>query len=380
MKVCLICNQIAAWGKIGGFGSATRALGRGLAERGVEVTAVIPRRAGDGQEPVENLDGITVYGTESAETFFSGRIFRRIDADVYHSQEPTVASYLAQRSMPNKIHIVTCRDPRGMADHMVELRYTNLRRRLLFPVTWAYEAAPWVKAAVRNADSVFMPAPSCLTPRIQKLYGRSVQPLFVPSPVDVPESPPVKDEEPLVIFVGRWDHRKRIERFFALAERFPHIRFMAIGRAHDSAYDARLRQAWEHLSNVEMPGFVPRFGPENLNSIYARAWILVNTSAREGLPYTFIEAGAWGCSILSSLDPDHFARDFGYYVEDDDFAKGLAWLLESDRWRARGRKAMEFVRANFSEERSLDAHMKAYVELCGQKSGSEMGIASGKAI
>jgi hypothetical protein len=122
MRVCLISNQIAAWGKIGGFGTATRALGRGLAQRGVEVTAVVPRRARHGQGPVEVLDGITVYGTGTLETLSSGEVFRRIDADIYHSQEPTIASYLAQRARPDAVHIVTCRDPRGWTDHLVELR------------------------------------------------------------------------------------------------------------------------------------------------------------------------------------------------------------------------------------------------------------------
>lgn len=98
MRVCLICNQIAAWGKIGGFGTATRAIGGGLAKRGVEVVAVVPRRAKNGQRPVEHLDGMTVYGISPWETLTSGEIFRRIATDVYHSQQPTIASYLTQQA------------------------------------------------------------------------------------------------------------------------------------------------------------------------------------------------------------------------------------------------------------------------------------------
>ena len=65
MRVCLVCNQLAAWGKIGGFGSNVRRLGRGLAAVGVDVHAVIPRRTG--QSRVEELDGITVHGQSSLE-------------------------------------------------------------------------------------------------------------------------------------------------------------------------------------------------------------------------------------------------------------------------------------------------------------------------
>jgi len=44
MRVCLICVEIFAWGKYGGFGRATRLIGRELAKRGVEVFAVVPRK------------------------------------------------------------------------------------------------------------------------------------------------------------------------------------------------------------------------------------------------------------------------------------------------------------------------------------------------
>ena len=56
MKVCFVASQLFAWGKYGGFGSLTRTLGREMAKRGVEVSAVVPRRSG--QHSVEDLDGI----------------------------------------------------------------------------------------------------------------------------------------------------------------------------------------------------------------------------------------------------------------------------------------------------------------------------------
>jgi len=363
MKVCLISNQIAEWGKIGGFGTATRAIGKGLAEKGIETCAVIPQRASDGQKKVEILDGIKVFGTGKIETMLSGKIFKEIDADIYHSQEPTIASYLAQKACPNAIHIVTCRDPRSLQDHLIELRHTNYKRRLLAPVTWYYEASPWVRKAVQNASAVFSPAPTCLNEKIKELYKTNREPKFVPSPIDLPTREPQKSPEPLAIFVGRWDHRKRIERFFELAKNSPDVKFMAIGRAHDKAYDRHLRETYGDIPNVEMPGFIPRFGNPGINDIYQKAWIIVNTSAREGLPYTFLEATAFGCAILSDVNPDEFASSFGYFVEDDDFEKGLAYLLTSERWQKLGQKAAGFVQETFSEENSIREHLKLYKKL-----------------
>ncbi len=369
MRICFISNQIAAWGKIGGFGTATRAIGAGLARRGVDVCAVVPRRGKAGQGAVESLDGMTVFGTSDWQTMTSGAIFKDIGADIYHSQEPTVASYLAQRSVPAAIHIVTCRDPRGLADHMVELRHTNLRRRLIFPVTWYYEASPLVKRAVQRATAVFCPAP-CLIPKIKRLYGSSVSPHFVPSPIDLPNRPPRKSQTPLALFVGRWDHRKRIERFFDLASQFPEVRFIAVGRAHDEAYDRHLRRTYGPLANVEAPGFVSRFGDGGLYELYAKAWVLVNTSAREGLPYTFVEAAGWSCAILSCLNPDGFADRFGFHVTGGDFAAGLEWLLAEDRWRLQGAAGARYVAEIFSEENSIDEHVRWYESLLARRAAA----------
>jgi len=154
LKVCLISSQIAAWGKICGFGTATRALWRGLVSEGVEVCAVVPRHARDGQGRVENLDGIRVYGTGKWESLTSGKTFREVGADIYHSQEPTIGSWLARRAAPEAVDVVTCRDPRDWRAHLVELRHTTWKRRLLAPASLWYESGPLVKRAVLRADAV----------------------------------------------------------------------------------------------------------------------------------------------------------------------------------------------------------------------------------
>lgn len=369
MKLCLISNQIAAWGKIGGFGTATRALGSGLAKRGVEVTAVVVRRAEMGQKPVEQLDGMTVYGPSNFRTLTSGQIFKEIDADVYQSQEPTIASYWAQKAMPDRVHVVTCRDPRDWREQVVELRHTNWKRRLMYPASWYYEASPWVKRSVRQADAVLMPAPTALTPRIKSLYGLDIEPQFVPYPVDLPDHASEKSDIPMILFVGRFDHRKRMECFFQLAERFPDLKFVAVGEAHDKAYDNYLRQTYGHLENLEMPGFVPRFGAHNVSDYYEKAWVLVNTSAREGLPYTFMEATAYGVAILSALDPENFASRFGYFAEKDDFEYGLSYLLKDNLWKEKGENGARFVAETWNEENCLNEHVRIYEELlCRSKS------------
>jgi hypothetical protein len=93
MKVCLVCVEIFAWGKYGGFGRSARMIGRELVKRGVEVSAVVPRRSGQG--PVEELDGMTVYSFPMSRPWAARELFRRCDADIYHSQHPSYSTALA---------------------------------------------------------------------------------------------------------------------------------------------------------------------------------------------------------------------------------------------------------------------------------------------
>jgi glycosyltransferase involved in cell wall biosynthesis len=366
VHICLIANQIAAWRKIGGFGTATRAIGAGLVRRGLEVSAVVPRRKHHGQGRVESLDGITVHGIGAWETLTSGAIFRRIRADIYHSQEPNMATWLAQRAVPEARHVVTCRDPRGFGDHLQEFRYSSPGRQLMFPGSWLYEMNPLVKRAVRDADAVFCPAPM-IAERARRLYGGGIEPEFVPSPVDLPDRAPRKSPTPEVLFVGRWDRRKRIERFFELAQRFPKVHFTAVGEAHDASYDRHLRECYGKLANLEMPGLINRFGNGGLYDLYERSWVIVNTSIREGLPYTFVEAAAWGCSILSELNPERFAERFGCVVEKGDYDAGLRWLLADGNWHRLGLAAAEYVHETFSEESSISEHIRRYEALLADR-------------
>ena len=262
--------------------------------------------------------------------------------------------------MPGVPHLVTCRDPRGLAEHLVEWRYSGLGRRLQAPATWLYEASPLVKASVRHAQRVFCSAPF-LRVLVRDLYG--VESEFLPSPVRVPARPPRKSAQPLALFVGRWDRRKRVERFFDLARGFPGVRFVAVGRSHDASHDRKLRKQASGIPNLEAPGFVSLFDGETLEAYYEAAWVLVNASVREGLPYTFLEAAAHGCAILSGLDPDGFASRFGAVAGEERLAQGLRWLLEGDRWQEKGALGREYVAATFAEERSIGRHLEIYEEV-----------------
>lgn len=358
MKVCLISVEIFAWGKYGGFGRSTRVLGRELARRGFEVSAVVPRR--DGQAAVEMLDGIAVYGFPIQLPFVMATLFRRINADVYHSQHQSFGTLLAQWSMPHRRHLVTFRDPKDFADWWIELR-NPARSKLRVAMNWLYEDGPGIRRAVRRADGRFAAA-ACLNERLQRIHGFGTPLETLPTPIHIPADVE-KSPSPLVLYVGRWDRRKRPELFFRLAERFPDVHFVAVGKAQDESWETSLKQIFGTLANLEMRGFIDQFESTELSTLLGRSWVVVNTSVREGVPTALLEAMAHRSAILSHVDPGGIASHFGYHAEHGDFAAGLQWLLTNCRWREKGLAGYRYVKDNFDLGRAVDRHVEAYEAL-----------------
>lgn len=264
--------------------------------------------------------------------------------------------------MPEAKHLVTCRDPRFMRDWLIEMsawiRDGSYRTLLTFP----YESNPCVTRAVRAADAVFC-ANHFSRKLAQKKYRLALKPSFLPSPIRMPTKPSDKAAVPTVCYLGRWDSRKRPELFLKLAAEFPDVRFIGIGKARVGAYDRELRRRYGALENLELVGFVDQFTSPRFFELLSSAWILVNTSLREGLPRSFMEAAACGCAILSRVDPDCFATSFGFRAAEDNFAEGLRWLLANQRWRTLGQAAREYVTRTYELDSAVEAHIDVYTAL-----------------
>ena len=355
MTICLIAVEIFAWGKHGGFGKATRLIGRELSRRGHQVFAVVPRR--DGQRPVEALDGMTVLGFPAHQPWRASALLRQCDAEIYHSCESSLTTALALRAMPHKRHVATLRDPRTLRDWWLEFERPSLHRGQVLH-NFLYENNWWVHRAIRRMHAVYTTA-HYLIPKVRAMYRLDHDPGFLPTPVAAP-APAAKAARPTVCYMARLDRRKRPELFLELARRFPHVRFIVAGKSRNARWEAQLRARYAELSNLEFAGFVDQFSDPRHGRILSESWVMVNTATREALPNSFLEAMAHGCAILSGVDPDGFATRFGFHAADDNFAEGLAWLLEDGRWRPRGQQAAAHIRDTFELGRAITLHEQAY--------------------
>lgn len=356
MHICLTCIEFFGDSIYGGFGRATRCIGSELAKRGLRVSVVVPRRSPERPDCYE-LDGMTVHQISARRLDRAFRLLRNLDADVYHSQDTSILPALAQRAAPTAAHVITFRDPMDRYDWAIETDYAGMPRLGWSLYRW-FITNPLVVHALRRMDGCFCAA-EFLIPKTQALYGLPQQPIFLPSPVPMP-APIAKADRPTVCFIGRWEGRKRVELFFELARQNPQVEFLAIGGARDPTLDQTLRERYGGIANLQMPGVLDQFEDSAWSQALGRSWILVNTSAREGLPTTFVEAAAHRTAILSFTDPDRFTSRFGHCAAEGQLQAGLAWLLADQRWLKLGEAGRASVENVFGTVAAIDSHLKVY--------------------
>lgn len=357
-RICIISSNFPSKKRVGGFASMTTQLGLAL-KNNYDVIIAVPKKT-IGKNSL-SYKGIQVRGLTYRE-MIQPSTYRKLDADIYHSQNPTLMSLFASLYDHDAKHIVTCRDPRNLKDWIIEFKHATPLRRLKTPLSCIFEEGFLVKWAIRRADIVGVPA-YFLKKKIKKMYGLKKDPLLIPNIEDIPKVIPRKSERPMVCFVGRLDRRKKPERVLQLAQKFLQVEFHIIGRAEEDGRQKWLESKARKLPNVIMHGLLNKFNSQKLYELYNKSWILINTSAREGLPLTFIEAAGRGCAILSNLNPDNFSSKFGYWAKKDDFENGLQSLLRNKLWKQKGKKAHAYVHALYSRKEAVRKHIALYESL-----------------
>jgi glycosyltransferase involved in cell wall biosynthesis len=356
MHICLTCIEFFGDSIYGGFGRATRCIGAELARRGLQVSVVVPRRSPERPDHYV-LEGMSVHQIPPGRIDQAIRLLQSLQPDVVHSQDTSILTALAQVALPQAAHVITFRDPMDRHDWAIETDFAGMPKLGWNLYRW-FITNPLVVRALQRMDGLFCAA-EFLIPKTMALYGLPRRPTFLATPVPMPGATP-KAERPTVCFIGRWEGRKRVELFFELARAHPEVDFLAIGAARDPGLDRALRERYSTIANLRMPGVLDQFAGAAWSEALGRSWILVNTSAREGLPTTFIEAAAHRTAILSCTDPDGFASRFGHCVADGNLSEGLNWLLERDRWHRLGEAGRVWVEASFATPVAIAAHQQAY--------------------
>lgn len=363
IHIAILANQILGADKIGGFGSMTMQLGLALASENYKVTIITP--IARGKSIIKYDSGITFIKTSWIAAVTSN-LFKELKADIFHSQNQSLFTYIVQKKCPEAIHIVTCRDPRNFRDWITEFTHATFHRKLMIPFNFFSEEGIFLRMAIRKADVVTCPAFS-LVPKIMGMYDLKKSPRVSPNIEDVPETIKKKDSHPTVCWVGRFANRKNLDRFLIMAERMPDIKFLVMGNSEEADQQKSFEKRMSILSNVEYLGFRDKFDDPSFFSIYERSSIFVNTAFREGLPLTFIEAVSRGCALVSALDPDNFVSRFGKVVEADNFEEAVLSLFKDNIWKYKGEEGHKYVMSYNGKNVATQWYINLYKEALDDK-------------
>jgi glycosyltransferase involved in cell wall biosynthesis len=363
--VCLLASEYFGLGTYGGFAAVTRTLAEALVEQNLRISVLLPKRKG--QAATYEMNGVQIY-TYSPWSVLSAAKYKDINADIFHSIEPTMATFAAQQAQPRKQHVASFLNPYSAKDWRTSFFNDDrplLRRAFGHVLQWIFFASPPVKIATRRCDRICCHA-EFLEKKARAIFHLSAAPQFIPTFVEIPEAEPLKNAQPTVAFVGRFDAIKRPEIFFELAREFPNIQFVAAGSAKSPDDDALLRKKYSDIPNLQFLGFVNQFESSALFKMLDQSWIVMNSSAKEGLPGVFLEAAAHKCALLSCNEADGFVERGGYFVQDSDFAKGLRFLLEKNRWKELADRNFAYVKARHSKNVVVPQFLSLYAGVLGK--------------
>lgn len=371
MKVCFVVSEIFAWGSYGGYGTITRTLAESLADAGHQVSALVPKRTPEAkahQADVENLDPLVVYALPHSywQRLLKKALYRKPEADIYVSVDPRFDSWRSAALNRDAKHVVWFIDPMNFAEYW-EHHVERPQQTSAMAKVWGWTVFSGLRffgrLAVQRADLLCSQREDLAA--VRAFPGVGHRPVLdAPNPVMLPSGPIEKSSRPTVLFLGRFDRQKQPEVFFELARSLPDVRFVAAGAASSPSRDASLRSKYGNIANLEMPGIVTGSKKDGL---LREAWLLCNTSLREGLPRSFQEALSYECAVVSRHDPDGLVGRFGRVVEDS-FEVAVASLLADGSWRERGRLGRAHVQKRYDPKTVAEVHIDLYSALVSRMS------------
>lgn len=169
-----------------------------------------------------------------------------------------------------------------------------------------------------------------------------------------------------ILWIGRISPEKRPEVLIDLARQFTNIRFEVIGKPADPS-EPRIKKILLQLNTMDNIRYHGMVSHDNLPYYYKTSLLLLNTSAIEGFPNTFVEAAGYGLPIVSTVDPDAIItkEGLGYFSSSaadlPDFIQRL--LSDKTGWEKCSFNAREYFNKNHLQSKSLARYEKLFLSL-----------------
>jgi glycosyltransferase involved in cell wall biosynthesis len=376
VRIALFTNNYLPF--CGGVTISVETLRRGLEASGHEAWVFGPRLTGaeDASVRVVRYPSIPVatYPEFALAVPYSRRIERLVSAlafDVIHAHHPFLLGPAARR---------LARRTRRPLIFTYHTRYEKYAHYVPLPLRLVQAAALRISAGfAAQADAVL--APSAVIR--DELHARGVRaPIaVVPTGVDLERFRPgdreaarrslgVSESEPLVLYVGRLDREKSVDRVLGAFERvastIPAARLVLVGQGTEAE---RLRRTAARLPVAERIRFLGLRPHDSLAVCYQAADVFLFASETETQGLVLAEAAACGLPAVAVDAPgcDEVVRDgdTGILTKGNSAALAeavIGLLLDPERRRAMARRAREVAEHLFDVKLQIDRTMAVYAD------------------
>jgi len=381
VRVALFTNNYLPF--CGGVTISVETLRRGLEAAGHEAWVFGPRFTRNGDESLR----VVRYPSIPAATYpefalavpYSRRIarlVRALDFDVFHAHHPFLLGPAARRLA------------RGGGRPLVftyHTRYEKYAHYVPLPLRLVEAAATRLSTRfAAQADAVI--APSAVIRDELRARGVRAPIAVVPTGVDLCRFRPgdrgaarvglgVPDEAPLLLYVGRLDREKSVDRVLLAFERVASTvvgaRLLLVGQGTEGQ---RLRRLAAALPVGDRIRFLGGRAHEALAQCYQAADVFVFASETETQGLVLAEAAACGLPAVAVSAPgcDEVVRDgeTGVLTKHDPATLGdavIGLLLDRERRRGMGRRARQVAEREFDVRLQIERTLTVYaaaVERC----------------
>ncbi|OGG12594.1 hypothetical protein A3D77_04625 [Candidatus Gottesmanbacteria bacterium RIFCSPHIGHO2_02_FULL_39_11] len=179
------------------------------------------------------------------------------------------------------------------------------RKSLRFPIrefaqTLENSVMPWV---YRHTRFITVSQSTKEDMVLMGLTGAGID--ILPPGVDLTKyKPGQKSKNPLVLYMGRLKHYKRVNIFIRMAneiiEKIPNAKFIIAGEGEKRE---GLEKLAKELALGDAVKFLGKVTEQEKISLYQKAWVVVNPSMMEGFGITSIEANACATPVVASNVP-----------------------------------------------------------------------------
>jgi len=376
VRIALFTNNYLPF--CGGVTISVETLRRGLEASGHEAWVFGPRLTGaeDASVKIVRYPSIPVatYPEFALAVPYSRRIERLVTAlefDVIHAHHPFLLGPAARR---------LARRTRRPLVFTYHTRYEKYAHYVPLPLGLVQAAALRISAGfAAQADAVL--APSAVIR--DELHARGVRaPIaVVPTGIDLTRFRPGDREaarrslgvgagEPLVLYVGRLDREKSVDRVLSAFERvastIPAARLVLVGQGTEAE---RLRRVAASLPVADRIRFLGLRPHDSLAECYQAADVFLFASETETQGLVLAEAAACGLPAVAvnAAGCDEVVRDgdTGILTKGDPAAlaeAAIGLLLDPERRRAMARRAREMAERLFDVKLQIDRTMAVYAD------------------